>query len=179
MIRKPLSKKIRFDVFKRDSFCCQYCGNTPPVVVLEIDHIIPVCKNGTNNIDNLLTSCFDCNRGKSGVELTVLPLKTSEKVSLLKEKEDQYKEFQKIQKKIRDRVNLEVTGIDDLFNDYFPELCLNDNFKTSVKGFLDKLGYDEVYKSMEYSCSKMRNSRTAVKYFCGVCWGKIREAKNG
>ena len=36
-----LSKKMRFEVFKRDAFKCQYCGGTPPAVILEIDHVDP------------------------------------------------------------------------------------------------------------------------------------------
>ena len=63
--RKSLSKKIRFEVFKRDSFSCQYCGNKAPDVLLEVDHIQPVAQGGTNDLLNLITSCFDCNRGKS------------------------------------------------------------------------------------------------------------------
>ena len=59
-----LSKKRRLDVFKRDSFQCAYCGKTPPNVVLEVDHIIPKSKSGSDDIDNLITSCFDCNRSK-------------------------------------------------------------------------------------------------------------------
>lgn len=64
MARKSLSKKKRFDVFKRDSFKCQYCGKSSPDVVLEVDHIKPVIEGGTDDITNLITSCFDCNRGK-------------------------------------------------------------------------------------------------------------------
>jgi 5-methylcytosine-specific restriction endonuclease McrA len=71
-----LSKKLRFEVFKRDGFKCQYCGNHPPIVVLEVDHINPVSKGGTNEIDNLVTSCFDCNRGKGNRELTCIPQST-------------------------------------------------------------------------------------------------------
>lgn len=63
--RKSLSKKTRFEVFKRDSFTCQYCGAKAPDVILEIDHIQPVKDGGTNDIMNLVTSCFACNRGKS------------------------------------------------------------------------------------------------------------------
>jgi hypothetical protein len=33
-------------------------------VVLHVDHANPVCAKGTNDNDNLLTSCFDCNMGK-------------------------------------------------------------------------------------------------------------------
>jgi hypothetical protein len=62
--RKTLSKKIRFEVFKRDGFRCQYCGRTAPDVILEIDHIKPVSEGGTDDITNLITSCKDCNLGK-------------------------------------------------------------------------------------------------------------------
>lgn len=68
--RKTLSKKIRFEVLKRDKFTCQYCGKSAPEVVLEVDHIKPVSKGGKNDIMNLITSCKDCNRGKSNIELS-------------------------------------------------------------------------------------------------------------
>ena len=68
--RKTLSKKIRFEVFKRDKFTCQYCGRMAPDVVLEVDHIKPISKGGTNDILNLVTSCKDCNRGKSNIKLS-------------------------------------------------------------------------------------------------------------
>jgi hypothetical protein len=63
--RKGLSKKLRFEVFKRDSFKCVYCGRSAPDVVLHVDHIVPASKGGTNEITNLVTACADCNLGKS------------------------------------------------------------------------------------------------------------------
>jgi hypothetical protein len=63
--RTALTKKIRFEVFKRDRFTCQYCGRMAPEVVLNADHIHPVAKGGTNDIVNLVTSCHACNSGKS------------------------------------------------------------------------------------------------------------------
>lgn len=63
--RKSLSKTLRFEIFKRDGFTCQYCGRRPPEVLLEADHIEPVAAGGTNEAINLITSCADCNRGKS------------------------------------------------------------------------------------------------------------------
>lgn len=62
--RKPLSKKIRFEVFKRDQFKCQYCGSSAPDVVLQVDHINPVSNGGDNELLNLITSCEPCNNGK-------------------------------------------------------------------------------------------------------------------
>lgn len=63
--RKAMSKKLRFEVFKRDNFKCQYCGKCAPDVVLHVDHIDPVSKGGKNEIMNLITACEDCNGGKS------------------------------------------------------------------------------------------------------------------
>jgi len=60
-----LSKRKRFEVFKRDRFTCQYCGAKAPDVVLEVDHIHPVAEGGDDNEVNLTTACFGCNRGKS------------------------------------------------------------------------------------------------------------------
>ena len=59
-----ISKSLRFDIFRRDKFVCQYCGRTPPDVVLEVDHITPVSQGGDDEPPNLVTSCYDCNRGK-------------------------------------------------------------------------------------------------------------------
>lgn len=64
MARKALSKTVRFEVFKRDRFTCQYCGAKAPEVVLHADHINPVAKGGTNEILNLVTACAACNGGK-------------------------------------------------------------------------------------------------------------------
>ena len=68
--RKVLSKKTRFEVFKRDKFTCQYCGRVAPDVILEVDHIKPVAKGGTDDFLNLITSCRDCNRGKGATTLS-------------------------------------------------------------------------------------------------------------
>jgi len=64
MKRKPLSKKTRFEVFKRDKFTCQYCGDVAPNVVLHVDHIEPISRGGTDDILNLVTACSNCNGGK-------------------------------------------------------------------------------------------------------------------
>lgn len=64
MNRKPLSKKIRFRVFQRDNFTCQYCGRSAPEVELHVDHIRSVANGGDNDMENLITACKDCNLGK-------------------------------------------------------------------------------------------------------------------
>jgi len=62
--RKPISNKLRFEILKRDSFKCQYCGRSAPSVVLEVDHIHPVSLGGNNSPGNLVTACLPCNQAK-------------------------------------------------------------------------------------------------------------------
>ena len=68
--RKALSKRTRFEVFKRDQFRCQYCGASAPDVLLELDHITPVAEGGDDFLLNLVTACTACNAGKSAVPLS-------------------------------------------------------------------------------------------------------------
>lgn len=63
--RSKISKKKRYSIFERDGFKCRYCGRSVPDVVLHLDHFVPVSMNGSNDGDNLVTACEDCNLGKS------------------------------------------------------------------------------------------------------------------
>jgi hypothetical protein len=68
--RKGVGQKVRFEVFKRDKFTCQYCGARAPEVVLHCDHIKPVADGGADDIINLLTACNKCNGGKGATPLS-------------------------------------------------------------------------------------------------------------
>lgn len=66
--RSPISAKLRYKILKRDSEQCVKCGDSPkknPEVMLEVDHVIPVAKGGTNNPENLQMLCWSCNQGKT------------------------------------------------------------------------------------------------------------------
>lgn len=82
MRRKAISKKVRFEVFKRDSFTCQYCGAQAPDVVLCVDHINPVAGGGDNDILNLITACEPCNQGKGARRLDDNSVITKQKAQL-------------------------------------------------------------------------------------------------
>lgn len=49
---------------KRDRFTCSYCGAPGTDAELEIDHIIPVAKGGSNHMSNLTTACRAFNQSK-------------------------------------------------------------------------------------------------------------------
>lgn len=62
--RRPMSNSKRYDVLRRDKFQCVLCGSSGSEANLEVDHIIPISKGGTDDISNLRCLCFKCNRGK-------------------------------------------------------------------------------------------------------------------
>lgn len=51
----------RFNVFLRDRFTCQYCGQPFPTYDLTFDHVIPRSKGGRTLWTNVVTSCSACN----------------------------------------------------------------------------------------------------------------------
>lgn len=174
--RKAISKKTRFEVFKRDNFTCQYCSAKPPKVPLEIDHLLPVCKNGTNHIDNLITACFDCNRGKAGNELTSIPQTVLEKSEGKKLALQQYKEYQKLLSLEKAQIDLDINSVEQVYSTIFQDWEFTDKFRISVKKFILNLGVEIVIEAMETACNRMYNEDKALSYFCGICWNKIKES---
>ena len=177
MKRTALSKKTRFEVFKRDSFTCQYCGATPPGVVLHVDHILAVVNGGKNDIDNLVTACQACNQGKSDRDLADIPQTLQSKAEEILEREAQIIGYQRIVEEKRLRINDEAMEVADCYSDFFPGYFLTDKSIVTVKRFIDKLGFHQVYAAMEKACANTKIRRDQeFKYFCGICWNLIREA---
>lgn len=65
--RDRVKDSIKKQIFERDDYICQYCGvwcydsfiqNKKSVT---IEHLIPVIMGGNNKIENLITSCRECN----------------------------------------------------------------------------------------------------------------------
>lgn len=69
--RRSIGAQVRFEVFKRDLFTCQYCGAKPPATSLHLDHVHPFSEGGSDDDNNLITACRDCNLGKGSRPLDV------------------------------------------------------------------------------------------------------------
>ncbi len=54
----------RLNVFTRDKFRCQYCGEKKPMKQLNYDHVIPRVRGGKTVWENIVTSCYACNDRK-------------------------------------------------------------------------------------------------------------------
>lgn len=62
-----LSRRLRFEILRRDGHTCRYCGARAPEVALTVDHVKPTALGGTDVPENLVTACADCNSGKASV----------------------------------------------------------------------------------------------------------------
>lgn len=184
MERKSISKKTRFEVFKRDSFTCQYCGRMAPDVILEIDHINPVSNGGDNDILNLITSCFDCNRGKGKRKikqndeikkqqemLKELNIKREQLEMLLKWK----KELESIDNEMVCEIEkiLKVTGSN--FTEYGKQHCAK---------LIKRYGFDEVYESAKISLAQyyVENDPNSItktfNYISRICAVREKQKNN-
>ncbi len=67
----------RRNIFKRDRYTCQYCGNQPGSEELTIDHVVPRSQGGVSSWENCVLACVDCNARKANKTPTQarMPLK--------------------------------------------------------------------------------------------------------
>lgn len=173
--RKALSKKTRFDVFKRDAFYCQYCGAHPPNVMLHVDHIVPVSLGGLNDTDNLITSCEPCNLGKGARRLNVVPQSLGQKAKEVAEREEQLLGFQFIFEGKRQRLISETWRVLEALYGISMDSIAPETFQ-STKRFIEKMGLHPVLEAAEITRAKpIRSDGSLFRYFCGACWSMSRE----
>jgi len=142
--RQALGAKTRFEVFKRDSFTCTYCGAKAPDVLLHVDHILPVAEGGTNELINLATSCQKCNAGKGARKLDDNSVVASQKVQLeiLQERHQQVKMMIEWASSFKKEEDIEVEEYEDyvtqMLSDDDNQFSFNDTFKREMKNLLKK-----------------------------------------
>lgn len=185
--RKPMSKRKRFEIFKRDGFACQYCGRKPPQVMLQVDHVIAVAAGGDDDSLNLTTACEDCNSGKSDKPLQqTLP---SQQLELLRRAEiaEQTKALNKFLAKYRAEQDESVIRLASQWSDMTAlpnepkgQWMAGESYRRSLRTFLKSLPEFEVLDAMELAHNRMpveglkASDYKTWKYFCGICWRKIK-----
>jgi len=63
--REPV-KFSRVNIYARDKYTCQYCGEQRRIVELTYDHVTPRSRGGRTEWTNIVTACQDCNLRKGG-----------------------------------------------------------------------------------------------------------------
>lgn len=182
--RKSISKRMRFEVFKRDSFTCQYCGRMAPDVVLEVDHIKPVSKGGKNEMLNLITSCSACNNGKSNVELSddTAVKKQEKQLAELAEKKEQIEMMLKWREGLNDIEGDMVNAVAKVFSDN-TDWGVSDNGKKKIKKWLKEFSLNEVLDAAEVSISTYYDDteegwNRAFNRVSGICFNKRQQASD-
>jgi hypothetical protein len=182
--RKGISKRTRFEVFKRDGFKCQYCGQTPPQIILQIDHILAVANGGGDEETNLLTSCEDCNNGKSDKPLTAVPEAIEIQLRRQVDRREQLEAYNAWLMEARQRMEDEGYRLGVYWCDqtHAPDQkgkwVVSQPRLSSIRTFLKSLPAAEVYDAMDIALSRMPatyGDEKTWKYFCGVCWRKIKK----
>src|SRR5271157_4241406 len=171
-----ISKKIRFEVFKRDNFQCQYCGQEAPDVVLEVDHIEPKVENGSDDILNLITSCFDCNRGKGKRKLSNKDefKKQKQELKQLNKRKEQLALLLQWRKEVSNIVDDEVDAVEELIKDKtdfsFTEVGRN-NIKKTIKkyGLKEVLDVTEISIAQYYKTDDKETAHKVISYISKIC----------
>lgn len=167
--RQAISKRMRFEVLKRDAFTCQYCGKQPPDTVLHMDHITPVSKGGKNTLLNLITSCTDCNLGKSDKELSddSAVKKQQKQISDLAEKKAQIKMMIEWRESLINADDLLADSVVKIVNHYLDGYTVSKIGKDDIKKAIKKSGYQQVIDAVEKCFSSSFDSEEFRKK-----WGK-------
>ncbi len=188
--RKSLTKTLRFEVLKRDSFTCQHCGRKAPDVLLHIDHIEPVAKGGTNDLLNLITSCVECNSGKSDRRLSDTSVidKQRQQLEDLQERKEQIEMMFQWQKGLLDLEDEVTTQLADYWAEQIPGFSLNENGKKGLKKLRRKFELSEIMEAMRIAVEQyvdyhegeptQESVEVAWKKVGGICNTKKRESEN-
>ena len=185
MSRKPLSKTIRFEVFKRDKFTCQYCGRSAPDVKLEVDHIKPYSKGGTNDIMNLVTACRDCNRGKTNRELDDNSAVKVQRQQMeeMQERREQLEMMLKWRDELKQEIEFEIDALDCLLYKATNGL-LSEYGRGHFRKLIKRFGFNEVYDATEIAIDQYYDSYfpdtyiTTVSKIGGICYNRMKAREN-
>lgn len=182
MGRKSISKKMRFEVFKRDKFSCQYCGASAPDVILHIDHIEPVSKGGGNDILNLITSCRDCNSGKSDRRLDDHAEIAKQRAQLeeLSERREQLQQLIRWRDGLKEIDEDAASSAFDAWEEIISPLALSDYGRAEMRKLIKKFGLPVLFQAMDRASAQYvefngdgvtsESANAAFRKLGGICF---------
>ena len=179
--RKGISKKLRFEIFKRDRFTCQYCSRMAPDVVLNVDHVIPIKEGGDNSILNLITSCDECNNGKSDIMLTDRQevQKQQEQLKALAERREQLEFMLEWRKELNNLTDYEIKIVENEIRNYTDTFTLSQTGRNRIKVLIQEFSLNPVLESIGIAFTKYYNETDkehtwnfAFDKIGGICYNK-------
>ena len=176
--RKSITKKTRFEVFKRDSFKCQYCGASAPVAVLVVDHIGPFSKGGADEITNYITACQSCNAGKSDRKLSDNTTIQKQKAQLdeLSERRVQLEMMLSWRNGLKAMDSAQIAILQDAWTSGVPGWSLNDTGEKELRVWFKKYGMAAVLDAIDTSINqyvRQGEGGEATAESVSTAWQKI------
>jgi hypothetical protein len=175
-----VSKRLRYEILRRDNHTCRYCGAMAPDVKLTVDHVTPTALGGSDAPDNLITACEPCNNGKSSVpaNATVVADVAQDAMrwaAALKQAAAELEAQEGPRLAYR-------RAFEEAWNAWTREsggkrvtTPLDDNWRTSIErfrvaGLPASVWADVVEKAMTNPTVKLDN---VFKYMCGIAWRMV------
>lgn len=155
--RAPVKKSVRFEVFKRDSFTCQYCGAKAPEAVLHVDHINPVSNGGDNEIINLVTACDACNLGKSDrlLDDNSAVMKQREQIEQLSERREQLEMMLAWRDEAKDVEQMLLDVIADAIDEHLEGRSITDHGYSQIKKWAKRFDTSKLLDAIESAANRM------------------------
>lgn len=176
-----VSKRLRYEVLRRDNHACRYCGATAPDAKLTVDHVVPTALGGTDDPSNLVAACADCNSGKSSsspdaplvddVAEDALRWSRALQRAALAQAADRER-ILRILEWFDERWARWTFGVDER------AIPRGRGWEDSVERFiacgLDPLVIDE---AIDIAMRSKAAPDQTWRYFCGVCWRRLEELR--
>lgn len=181
---------VRFEVFKRDRFTCAYCGRTPPDALLHVDHVVPRVAGGTDDMENLLTACQDCNLGKGARLLEEGRPIPRGGVEDLEERLAQARAYIQLITEVANVQDHQAGLVIDRWAQVFrAESFVDDAGRSrwrlpsgqewpdpaSIRRLLRRITVEQMFEAIDITASRFGGSwDNTVRYFFGVCYRMAR-----
>lgn len=170
-----VSRRLRFEILKRDNYSCRYCGAKAPDVTLTVDHVIPTALGGGDEPNNLITACEPCNSGKSSVAPESGLVEDVDAAALL---------WAKAMEQANEIRRQELGDLDRMLNDfdlYWRHGLTGEfdygrphNWDGSLATFLQNgLSLGDLQRYVDVAFTSKASPRMVWRYFCGCCWNEI------
>lgn len=177
-----VSKRLRFEILRRDNHQCRYCGAKAPDVPLTVDHVVPVALGGSDDSSNLVAACRDCNAGKSSAAPDTNHVKAvSEDALRWASAMAEVAQQRAIARAAKAEVHeaFEKHWNDWTWTDWRGDKHYFDlpfNWRRTVDNLLDAgLEMADLYELTD--CAMEANPRDEFRYFCGCAWRRATEAQ--
>ena len=170
-----ISKRLRYEVLRRDSFACYYCGATPPDVKLVVDAVVPEALGGSHKDPaNLVTACEPCNSGKTSSSPDA-PLVAAVADDAAEWAEAKAAAAEEMRSSVQAR---EATAeqFDSWWDRELPGCWRPDDWDRSVAYFLDAgLPVDVLRDCLRIAARSQAARGQKWRYMCAVAWNRIKE----